>query len=147
MAIFCLATCVSDLKRRLGQIIIGETRKGAECDTSSLQIFSLLFVSGESVTANDLQASGAMTALLRDALKPNLVQTLGGNPAIIHGGPFANIAHGCSSVLATTMAQSLADIVVTEGGFGADLVSCPFLLPVFLDFYHRSLCLGGREIF
>jgi formate--tetrahydrofolate ligase len=103
MAIFCLATDLSDLQRRLGNIVVGRTRGRAL------------------VRASQLEAHGAMTVLLRDALAPNLVQTLEGNPAFIHGGPFANIAHGCNSVLATTTALKLADYVVTEAGFGADL--------------------------
>ena len=103
MAIFCLATSVEDLKKRLGNIVIGYTRDQ------------------KPVTARDLQAHGAMTVLLKDALKPNLVQTLENNPAFIHGGPFANIAHGCNSVIATKAALKLADYVVTEAGFGADL--------------------------
>ena len=104
MAIFCLATSLSDLKERLGNIVVGYTRKQ------------------EPIRARDLKAHGAMTVLLKDALAPNLVQTLENNPAIIHGGPFANIAHGCNSVIATTAALKLADYVVTEAGFGADLV-------------------------
>src|SRR5687767_8856811 len=103
MAIFCLASDASDLRRRLGNIIVGYTRDK------------------KPVRASDLKAQGAMTALLKDALAPNLVQTLEGTPAFIHGGPFANIAHGCNSVLATTTALKLADYVVTEAGFGADL--------------------------
>ena len=103
MAIFCLATSLDDLKARLGRIVIGYTREG------------------KPVLASDLQAHGAMTVLLKDALKPNLVQTLENNPAFIHGGPFANIAHGCNSVIATQTALKLADYVVTEAGFGADL--------------------------
>ncbi len=103
MAIFCLATSMKDLKERLGNIVIGYTRDQ------------------KSVCARDLKAHGAMTVLLREALKPNLVQTLENNPAFIHGGPFANIAHGCNSVLATKMALKLGDYVVTEAGFGADL--------------------------
>ncbi len=103
MAILCLATSLEDLRKRLGNIIIGETRER------------------KLVYARDLQADGAMTALLKDALQPNLVQTLENNPAFIHGGPFANIAHGCNSVMATTTALKLADYVVTEAGFGADL--------------------------
>lgn len=103
MAIFCLATDLTDLKARLRRIVIGYSR------------------SGTPITAGDLQAEGAMAALLKDAIKPNLVQTLGKTPAIIHGGPFANIAHGCNSVIATQTALSLADYVVTEAGFGADL--------------------------
>ena len=103
MAIFCLATNLADLKRRLGQIVVGYTRDK------------------KPVTATDLNAEGAMAALLKDAIKPNLVQTLENNPAFVHGGPFANIAHGCNSVLATSTAMKLADFVVTEAGFGADL--------------------------
>jgi formate--tetrahydrofolate ligase len=103
MAILCLARDLDDLRARLGQIIVGETRDG------------------RAVTCGDLKADGAMTALLKDALSPNLVQTLEGNPVLIHGGPFANIAHGCNSVIATRAALKLADYVVTEAGFGADL--------------------------
>jgi formate--tetrahydrofolate ligase len=103
MAILCLADNLADLKQRLGRIVVGSTRE--------LQ----------PITAAMLQAQGAMTALLRDALKPNLVQTLENNPAFIHGGPFANIAHGCNSVIATRAALKLGDYVVTEAGFGADL--------------------------
>ncbi len=103
MAIFCLATSVKDLKTRLANIVVGYTRDK------------------KPVRASDLKAHGAMTVLLREALKPNLVQTLENNPAFIHGGPFANIAHGCNSVLATTSALKIADYVVTEAGFGADL--------------------------
>src|SRR5271169_4592524 len=103
MAIFCLASDLADLQRRLGQIQIGQTRDR------------------KPVTASDLSASGSMAALLKDALAPNLVQTLENNPAFIHGGPFANIAHGCNSVIATKSALKLADYVVTEAGFGADL--------------------------
>jgi formate--tetrahydrofolate ligase len=103
MAIFCLATNLRDLKDRLGRIVIGYTHDG------------------KSILARDVHAHGAMTALLRDALAPNLVQTLENNPAFIHGGPFANIAHGCNSVIATRAALKLADYVVTEAGFGADL--------------------------
>ena len=103
MAIFCLAKDLDDLKRRLGNIIIGYK------------------YNDEPVFASDLMADGAMTVLLKDAFNPNLVQTLEGNPAIIHGGPFANIAHGCNSVVATKMAMKLGDYVVTEAGFGADL--------------------------
>tara|TARA_B100000676_G_scaffold109570_1_gene109519 strand:+ start:3542 stop:5221 length:1680 start_codon:yes stop_codon:yes gene_type:complete len=103
MAILCLAEDLDDLRRRLANIVVGETHKRTP------------------VTAGDLEAAGAMTTLLKDALMPNLVQTLEGNPAIIHGGPFANIAHGCSSVLATKTGLKLADYVVTEAGFGADL--------------------------
>jgi formate--tetrahydrofolate ligase len=103
MAILCLSMDLKDLERRLGNIIVGYTRDKAP------------------VRARDLKAEGAMTVLLRDAMMPNLVQTLENNPAFIHGGPFANIAHGCNSVLATKTALKLADIVVTEAGFGADL--------------------------
>src|SRR6201995_4387179 len=109
MAIFCLARDLDDLKHRLGNIIIGYTRDR------------------KPVRAADLKAHGAMTALLKDALAPNLVQTLEGTPAFIHGGPFANIAHGCNSVMATTTALKLADYVVTEAGFGADLGGEKFL--------------------
>ena len=103
MAVFCLSSSLMDLKERLGRIIVGYT------------------YSGEMVTAKDLKAEGAMTAILKDALKPNLVQTLEGTPAFIHGGPFANIAHGCNSILATKMALKTGDYVVTEAGFGGDL--------------------------
>lgn len=103
MAIFCLATSLADLKQRLGDIVIGYTRDRRP------------------VLARDLEAQGAMTAVLRDALSPNLVQTLEHTPAFVHGGPFANIAHGCNSVIATRSALKLADYVVTEAGFGADL--------------------------
>jgi formate--tetrahydrofolate ligase len=103
MAILCLSSSLPELKERLGRIIVGQTR------------------AGDPVTAADLKANGAMTAILRDALKPNLVQTLEGTPALVHGGPFGNIAHGCSSVLATKLAQKLGEIVVTEAGFGSDL--------------------------
>ena len=109
MAIFCLAEDLDDLDRRLGRIVIGYTRER------------------KPVTARDLEVAGAMTVLLRDALKPNLVQTLENNPVFIHGGPFANIAHGCNSVLATKTALKLADYVVTEAGFGADLGAEKFL--------------------
>ena len=103
MAILCLSNDLEDLRRRLGNIVIGYTREK------------------KPVTANDLNASGAMTVLLKDALMPNLVQTLENNPAFVHGGPFANIAHGCNTVLATKTALKLSDYVVTEAGFGADL--------------------------
>ena len=109
MAVFCLASSVSDLKERLGRIIVGYT------------------YDDRPVTAGDLKAVGAMTALLKDALKPNLVQTLEGTPAFVHGGPFANIAHGCNSVMATRMALKLGDYTVTEAGFGADLGAEKFL--------------------
>ncbi len=109
MAIFCLATSLEDLKKRLGNIVVGYTREQ------------------KPVTAKDLNGHGAMTVLLKDALAPNLVQTLENNPAFIHGGPFANIAHGCNSVIATQSALRLADYVVTEAGFGADLGAEKFL--------------------
>ena len=109
MAIFCLASDLDDLKKRLGNVIVAYTRDR------------------KPVRGSDLKAHGAMTALLKDALSPNLVQTLEGTPAFIHGGPFANIAHGCNSVLATTTALKLADYVVTEAGFGADLGGEKFL--------------------
>ena len=103
MAVLCLSSSITDLKARLGRIIVGYT------------------YAGKPVTAHDLKAEGAMAALLKDALKPNLVQTLEGTPAFIHGGPFANIAHGCNSVMATRLALKLADYTVTEAGFAADL--------------------------
>ena len=109
MAIFCLATSISDLKERLSKIVCAYT------------------YDGKPVTAGEIGAAGAMTALLKDALDPNLVQTLENNPAIIHGGPFANIAHGCNSVTATKLSLKLADYVVTEAGFGADLGAEKFL--------------------
>jgi formate--tetrahydrofolate ligase len=109
MAIFCLSTSLDDLKNRLGNIVVGYTREQ------------------KPVRAKDLKAHGAMTVLLKDALAPNLVQTLENNPAFVHGGPFANIAHGCNSVLATQSALKLADYVVTEAGFGADLGAEKFL--------------------
>ena len=109
MAIFCLATSISDLKERLGKIVVGYTRDQ------------------KPVLARDLKAHGAMTVLLKDALAPNLVQTIENNPAIIHGGPFANIAHGCNSVIATRTALKLGDFVVTEAGFGADLGAEKFI--------------------
>src|SRR6266513_2930258 len=109
MAIFCLATSLTDLKNRLGNIVCAYTRDGSP------------------VHARDLGVHGAMTVLLKDALNPNLVQTLENNPAFIHGGPFANIAHGCNSVIATTAAMKLADYVVTESGFGADLGAEKFI--------------------
>ncbi|HEX6154497.1 MAG TPA: formate--tetrahydrofolate ligase [Burkholderiales bacterium] len=109
MAIFCLSTSLDDLKKRLGNIVVGYTREQ------------------KPVTAKDLNAHGAMTVLLKDALAPNLVQTLENNPAFIHGGPFANIAHGCNSVIATRSALKLAEYVVTEAGFGADLGAEKFL--------------------
>ena len=109
MAVLCLASDLMDLKQRIARIIVGYNRKG------------------EPITAHDLKAEGAMTALLKDAIKPNLVQTLEHNPAIVHGGPFANIAHGCNSVSATDTALKLSDYVVTEAGFGADLGAEKFL--------------------
>jgi formate--tetrahydrofolate ligase len=109
MAVFCLARDLADLQARLGRIIVATRRDGS------------------AVTARDLQADGAMAALLRDALMPNLVQTLEGSPALVHGGPFANIAHGCNSVMATRLGLKLADVVVTEAGFGADLGGEKFL--------------------
>ncbi|MDD4781229.1 MAG: formate--tetrahydrofolate ligase [Tissierellia bacterium] len=109
MAIFCLSNDIMDLKEKLSEIIVAYNRKG------------------EPVTAGDLKAHGAMAALLKDALKPNIVQTLEGTPAFIHGGPFANIAHGCNSVIATRMASKIADFVVTEAGFGADLGAEKFI--------------------
>ena len=109
MAAFCLANNISDLKERLSRMIIGYSR------------------AGDPITAGQINAQGAMSALLKDALKPNLVQTLEGTPAFVHGGPFANIAHGCNSVIATKMAMHFADYVVTEAGFGADLGAEKFL--------------------
>lgn len=109
MAVLCLCSGLADLKERLGRMLVGYT------------------YAGEPVTVSDLKAQGAMAALLRDAVKPNLVQTLGGTPALVHGGPFANIAHGCNSVLATRTALKLADYTVTEAGFGADLGAEKFL--------------------
>ena len=109
MAVLCLSSSVSDLKNRLARIIVGYT------------------YDGKPVTAGDLKAQGAMTALLKDAMKPNLVQTLEGTPAFVHGGPFANIAHGCNSVIATKTAMKTADYAITEAGFGADLGAEKFL--------------------
>ena len=109
MAILCLATDINDLKTKLGNILVGYNKDG------------------KPVYARDLKAEGAMAVLLKDAIKPNLVQTLEGTPAIIHGGPFANIAHGCNSVIATKMAMKLADYTITEAGFGADLGAEKFL--------------------
>ncbi|MBP5209597.1 MAG: formate--tetrahydrofolate ligase, partial [Clostridia bacterium] len=109
MAVFCLASSIADLKERLSRIVVGYT------------------YDDRPVTAGDLHAVGAMAALLKDALKPNLVQTLEGTPAFVHGGPFANIAHGCNSVIATRMAMRLGDYAVTEAGFGADLGAEKFL--------------------
>lgn len=109
MAIFCLATDLNDLKRRIGNIIVGYTKDN------------------KPITARDLKADGAMTVLLKDAIKPNLVQSLEHTPAIVHGGPFANIAHGCNSIIATKLALKLGDYVITEAGFGADLGAEKFL--------------------
>ena len=109
MAIFCLSTSISDLKQRLGEIVVGYT------------------YDGRPVRASELKAQGAMAALLKDALKPNLVQTLEHTPAFVHGGPFANIAHGCNSIMATRMAMRFGDIAITEAGFGADLGAEKFL--------------------
>ncbi len=109
MAAFCLANDIAELREKLGNIIIGYTYENLP------------------VMAKELNANGAMAALLKDALKPNLVQTLEGTPAFVHGGPFANIAHGCNSIIATKMAMTFADYVVTEGGFGADLGAEKFL--------------------
>ncbi len=109
MAAFCLAHDLADLQARLARIIVGQTREG------------------KNVTARDLKADGAMAVLLKDAFAPNLVQTLAGSPALVHGGPFANIAHGCNSVVATRLGLHLADVVVTEAGFGADLGAEKFL--------------------
>ena len=109
MAVFCLASSISDLKERLSRIIVGYT------------------YDDKPVTAGDLKAVGAMTALLKDAIKPNLVQTLEGTPAFVHGGPFANIAHGCNSVMATKLALKMGDYAITEAGFGADLGAEKFL--------------------
>ena len=109
MAVFCLASSITDLKERLGRIIVAYN------------------TDGKPVTANDLKATGAMAALLKDAIKPNLVQTLEGTPAFVHGGPFANIAYGCNSVMATQMALKMGDYTVTEAGFGADLGAEKFL--------------------
>ena len=109
MAVLCLATGLGDLKARLGRMVVGYSRSGAP------------------ITAHDLKAEGAMAALLKDAIKPNLVQTLEGTPAFIHGGPFANIAHGCNSVMATRVAMKMGDYAITEAGFGADLGAEKFL--------------------
>ena len=109
MAVLCLATDLKDLKKRIGDIVIGVDEDG------------------NFVRARQLKADGAMATLLKDAIKPNLVQTLEGTPAIVHGGPFANIAHGCNSVRATYTAMTLADYAVTEAGFGADLGAEKFL--------------------
>ena len=109
MAVFCLSRDLDDLQDRLGRMIVAQKRDGT------------------AVTAKDLKADGAMAVLLKDALAPNLVQTLEGSPALVHGGPFANIAHGCNSVMATRLALKLADVVVTEAGFGADLGAEKFI--------------------
>ncbi len=109
MAIFCLASDLEDLKRRIGNIIVGYNKEG------------------EPITARDLKADGALTVLLKDGIEPNLVQSLEHTPALVHGGPFANIAHGCNSVIATKLAMKLGDYVVTEAGFGADLGAEKFL--------------------
>ncbi|MFO0197667.1 MAG: formate--tetrahydrofolate ligase [Alphaproteobacteria bacterium] len=109
MAVFCLARDLPDLQQRLGRMVVGQTRDGRQ------------------ITAADLKADGAMAALLRDAFAPNLVQTIEGSPALVHGGPFATIAHGCNSVMATRLGLKLADVVVTEAGFGADLGAEKFL--------------------
>ena len=109
MAVFCLSRSLPELQARLGKMIIGQTRDG------------------KNITAADLKADGAMSVLLKDAIAPNLVQTLEGSPALVHGGPFANIAHGCNSVMATRLGLKLADVVVTEAGFGADLGGEKFL--------------------
>ncbi|MCA3279437.1 MAG: formate--tetrahydrofolate ligase [Roseomonas sp.] len=109
MAVFCLARDLPDLQARLGRMVVGQTRDGKQ------------------ITAADVKADGAMAALLRDAFAPNLVQTIEGSPALVHGGPFANIAHGCNSVMATRLGLKLADVVVTEAGFGADLGAEKFL--------------------
>src|SRR5690606_5879412 len=109
MAVLCLASSLADLKERLAQMVIGYT------------------YGREPVAVRDLGAEGALTLLLKEAFKPNLVQTIGGTPALIHGGPFANIAHGCNSLAATQTARKLADIVVTEAGFGSDLGAEKFM--------------------
>ena len=109
MAIFCLATDLKDLQKRIGDIIVAKTRKK------------------KAVTVRDIGADGAVTVLLKDAFQPNLVQSIEHNMAFIHGGPFANIAHGCNSVVATQTALKMADVVVTEAGFGADLGAEKFL--------------------
>jgi formate--tetrahydrofolate ligase len=109
MAVFCLSRDLADLQARLGRMVVGQTREGMN------------------ITAADLKADGAMSVLLKDAIAPNLVQTLEGSPALVHGGPFANIAHGCNSVMATRLGLKLSDVVVTEAGFGADLGGEKFL--------------------
>ena len=109
MAIFCLSKDLEDLKRRIGNIVVGYNK------------------GNRPITARDLKADGALTVLLKDAINPNLVQTLEGTPCLVHGGPFANIAHGCNSIIATKLALKLGDYVVTEAGFGADLGAEKFL--------------------
>ena len=109
MAILCLATSLEDLKQRAGRMIVAYNH------------------AGEPVTVDDIQATGAVTLLLKDAIKPNLVQTLDHTPVFVHGGPFANIAHGCNSVMATNLAMKLGDYAITEAGFGADLGAEKFL--------------------
>ena len=109
MAILCLSKDMQDLKRRLGNIVIGYNKQN------------------KPVTCRDLKADGSLAVILKDAIKPNLVQTLENNPVLIHGGPFANIAHGCNSIIATNMALKMGDYVVTEAGFGADLGAEKFL--------------------
>ena len=123
MAVFCLATDIQDLKARLSRIVVAYN------------------FANQPVTVKDLGVEGALTLLLKDALKPNLVQTLENTPAIIHGGPFANIAHGCNSVIATTMAAKLGDYVITEAGFGADLGA-----EKFLDIKARALALNQKQL-
>ena len=118
MAVLCLATDMKDLKERLGKMVVAYNYQG------------------QPVTASDIKAVGSMAALLKDALKPNLIQTLEHTPAIVHGGPFANIAHGCNSVRATKTALKLADYVITEAGFGADLGA-----EKFFDIKCRMACL------
>ena len=120
MAILCLADDLADLKRRLGRIIVAYN------------------FAGDPVTADDLQATGAMAALLKDAIKPNLIQTLEHTPALVHGGPFANIAHGCNSVRATKMALKMSDITITEAGFGADLGAEKFMESIRQNFRKDS---------
>jgi formate--tetrahydrofolate ligase len=127
MAIFCLATSIKDLKERISKIVVGYTRDL------------------KPILAKDLQAQGAMTALLKDAMMPNLVQTLENNPAFIHGGPFANIAHGCNSVTATQTALKLGDYVVTEAGFGADLGAEKFIDNSRAEIPRRHGCERGVE--
>ena len=123
MAVLCLATDLADLQRRLAKIVVARRKDG------------------RTVTAKDLEADGAMAALLRDAIQPNLVQTLEGNPVLVHGGPFANIAHGCNSVIATRTAMKLGDFAVTEAGFGADLGA-----EKFFDIKCRSAALSPSAV-